>query len=89
MRNKLLVGSDIELMPTSIQGNQDSYDWWMHWLMAVASLPPKGERLDMGDGYWMHRDGFSVEFGIPPSSTVNEFLEHLYRGKRAVEAHLG
>lgn len=87
--NQLLIGSDIELMPRSIQVGQESVDWWQKWLMQASGLPPKGNRLDLGNGYWLHLDGLSVEYGFEPASDPYTFLDRIEEGRTKVAEVVG
>ena len=82
---RMLVGSDIELMPRDIAAGMNFKDWWHEWMGTLISLPPKGERRQLPQGFWLHRDGLSVEYGIPPVDSLDEFMSALSVGKTVVE----
>lgn len=83
---KCLVGTDIELMPSDILTGQHNPNWWEAWVAQLQTIPPKGERLQIGNNMWCHRDGLSLEYGIHPATTVDQFLSAVHRGKEAVES---
>ena len=87
METNRLIGADIELMGSDViyyggQGN------WRQWVEDLNRLPPKGERLDLGDGYWAHRDGISAEFGFTPTCDLRTYLDRVNEGKERVSAYM-
>ena len=84
--NARKVGSDVELfgslMPPSTM-------WWAQWMDTLSAIPDKGERADLGDGYWTHRDGLSAEYGFEPTTSLDQFMHKLEQGKARVENTLG
>lgn len=88
-QHRMLIGSDIELMPAAVQTGQLDINWWREWINKSSTIPPKGERRELSGGYWMHRDGLSIEYGIPPSSCAAEFLHHINTGRDTVQQELG
>ena len=89
--NARLVGSDVELMDGMVTGGyvSDIAAGWKTWSGILEGLPPKGERLDLGDGYWAHRDGLSAEYGFEPTTSLDQFMGRLQYGKLKVEESLG
>jgi hypothetical protein len=81
--NARKVGSDIELFgsPATIP----SVEWWSNWIGTLGGIPDKGARLDLGNGYWTHRDGVSAEYGFEPTTSLDQFMTSIHDGKRLVE----
>ena len=86
--NKMLVGSDVELLGISPY-DYGALDCWEYWCNQLSVLPPKGERLNMGDEFWAHRDGISAEYGFAPTTSLDQFMTSLEEGKRRVSVRLG
>lgn len=86
--NARKVGSDIELFGTPMDAPHDLM-WWSNWMQTLSAIPDKGTRLDLGDGYWTHRDGLSAEYGFEPTTSLDQFMMRLSTGKRLVESTLG
>ena len=81
--NARKVGSDIELFGTRAAAFDPM--WWAQWMKTLSAIPSKGERLDLGDGYWTHRDGVSAEYGFEPTTNLDQFMDSLHTGKELVE----
>jgi len=87
--NERLVGSDMELMPAFVMYNAISDDSWQAWSELLGNLPPKGERLDLHDGYWAHRDGLAAEYGFAPTPSLDEFMHRIREGKARTQTAVG
>jgi hypothetical protein len=83
-RNACLVGTDIEMIGVHAMHYQ-SQGMWHQWLQNLSGIPDKGERLEIGSGFWCHRDGLSAEFGFAPTTSLDEFMTNLGRGKSMVQ----
>jgi hypothetical protein len=86
---EMLVGTDVELMPTGVYGGMLSAKWWDEWISRLALLPPKGARRYIRNDYWTHRDGLSVELGFAPTPSPDEFIDKLSTAKELVEQMMG
>lgn len=85
MKHQQLLGCDAEFF---VHGPSAMY--FRGVLASLAErLPPKGERFDLGGGYWTHRDGFAVEVGFEPVHTPVQFVQRLDTARALASQHVG
>jgi hypothetical protein len=83
-----LLGADIELL--GLREHQlDSPAHWEQYLSRLSTLTNKGERTNLGDGFWVHRDGFAVEYGFDPATSVEEYIDKIVEGRDRAQNHIG
>jgi hypothetical protein len=57
-------------------------------MQTLSAIPDKGNRLDMGDGYWTHRDGVCAEYGFEPTTSLDQFMTSIDEGLSRCEQAL-
>lgn len=82
--NARKIGTDVELFGHYVHEGL-SAAWFADWMNVLTTIPSKGNRLNLGNGIWTHRDGLSAEYGFEPTTNVDQFMSMLDHGKRAVE----